>query len=148
MRIYDIAFCVAGFFILGVFVASLKLDFLIIVIAAILIAVLFLLFGYLRRLPTLFWLSALCLTIIIGAFYYFAWNNHQIKNINIVFDKKISFQGLIVQNPKRGDSQQLVIKLGEPYSGNILAGVQPYPSFGYGDVINFEGIVKKPEPAG
>lgn len=146
MRIYDIAFYAAGFFILGVFGASAKLNFLVIIIAAFLIAVLFLLFGYLKETKILFWLAGLCLIIIIGAFYYLIWDNHQIKNINIIFDKKISFQGLVIQNPERGDSQQLIVKLSSPYSGNVLVRVQPYPSFDYGDIINFEGMINQPEP--
>lgn len=147
MRIYDIAFYSAGFFILGVFAASLKIGFLIIILTAFLTAVLFLLFGYFSQVRILFWLAGLSIIIIIGAFYYCVWDNYQIKNINIIFDKKISFQGLVVQNPERGDSQQLVVKLSPPYSGNILVRVQPYPSFNYGDIINFEGMIQKPNPA-
>jgi len=146
MRIYYIAFYAAGFFILGVLAASLKLDFLVIIIAAFLITVLFLLFGYFKKSKNLFWLAGLSIIIIIGAFYYFVWDSYQIKNINIVFDKKISFQGLVMSNPERGNEQQLAIKLKNPYVGNVLIRIQPYPSFNYGDVINFEGIIQNPKP--
>ncbi len=146
MRIYDIAFYAAGFFILGVFSASLKISFLVIILTTALIAVLFLLLGYFNKARILFWLAGLSIIIIIGAFYYIVWDSHQIKNINIVFDKKINFQGLIIQNPERGDSQQLVVKFSPPYSGNVLVRLQPYPTFNYGDSINFEGVIKKPDP--
>jgi len=147
MRIYDIAFYCAGFFILGVFAESLKINFLVIIIGVLLTAVLFLFFGYFNKAKNLFWLAGFCLIIIIGAFYYSVWDSYQIKNINIVFNKKVSFQGLVVKNPKRDDSQQLIVKLYSPYSGNILVRVQPYPSFNYGDIINFEGMIQNPEPA-
>jgi len=162
MRIYDIAFYTTVFFILGVFTVSLGLDFLVIITATILLSVLFLSVRYLKigaitcdssnkdEFSTgrkLSWLAVLSLLIIAGAFYYFVWDSHQIKNINIIFDKKINFAGLVMEDPERGDSQQLIVKLQAPYSGNVLARVQPYPSFDYGDIINFNGIIQKPEPA-
>jgi len=147
MKIYDSAFYFAGFFILGVFAASLKISFLIIALAVFLAVFLFLFLGYFKNAPILFWFAGFCLIIILGVFYYSVWDRYQIKNINIVFDKKISFQGLVIQNPERGDSQQLVVKLFPPYSGNILVRVQPHPSFDYGDMINFNGMIQNPEPA-
>jgi len=146
MRIYDIAFYAAGFFILGVLGASSGLSFPVITIATILMAAILLFLGYIKKNTKVFWLAGFSLVIIIGAFYYFIWSSHQAQSINIVFDKKISFEGLVIENPEHGNSQQLVVKLSAPYSGNVLIKLQPYPSFDYGDVINFEGIIKKPEP--
>jgi len=153
MKIYDVAFYCAGFFILGILFASLKLNFLTIVAAALLAAALFLFFGYFKKSRNgfsgsarLFWLAGLSIIIIIGAFYYFAYDSYKIKNLNIVFDRKINFEGLVIKNPKHGNQQQLTINLKPPYSGNILVKLQPYPSFDYGDVIKFEGTIKKPEP--
>jgi len=154
MRIYDIAFYVAGFFIFGVLLASLslKLSFSIILIAAVLIAVLFLFIGYFfksyeAKLHKWYWLAGLSLFIIIGAFYYFWWDAYQIKKASIVFDKEIIFQGLVIKNPERGNQQKLTVALQSLYSGNILVKIQTYPSFDYGDIINFEGMIKRPEPA-
>ena len=147
MRIYDIAFYTAGFFILGVLAASSGLNFPIIMMATILLAAIFLLIGYLRKIPKIFWLTGLSLFIIIGAFYYFWWNNYQIKNLNIIFDEKINFQGLVVKNPEQGNQQKLVVALQPPYSGKVLIKLRSYPSFNYGDLINFEGVIKTPEPA-
>ncbi len=146
MRIYDTAFYLAGFFILGVLLASLKLSFSIILAAAALMAVLFLFTGFFRKSMKSFWLAGLCLVIIPGAFYYFRWNVYQIKNVNIVFDKEINFQGLVMRNPERGNQQKLTVALQPPGSGNILVKLQPYPSFDYGDLINFKGVIKRPEP--
>lgn len=167
MRIHDIAFYAAGFFILGIFCASSGLNSAIIATAAVLTAALFLFAAYFKKKPAIFWIAGLCLFIIIGGFYYFYRNNLQIKNINIVFNEKISFQGLVVENPERGDQQKLVIDLKTPYqstqniecstehkknflcsgSGKVLIKLKPYPSFDYGDVINFEGTIKNPNLA-
>lgn len=152
MRIYDVSFYAAGFFILGVLAASSKLDFLIITTAAFLTAVLFLLFGYFkksdyayRQTSRPFWLAGLSLFIIIGAFYYFETNNNQIKNLNLVFNQKINFEGEVVKNPERGNQQKLTIKLQPPYSGRVLIKLKNYPSFNYGDLIKLKGVIQKPE---
>jgi len=147
MRIYDIAFYIAGFFILGVLAASSGLNFPIIIMATILMAAIFLLIGYLRKIPIVFWLTSLSLFIIVGAFYYFWWNSYQVKNLNIVFNQKINFQGIVIRNPERGNQQKLVVALQPPYSGKVLIKLRSYPSFDYGDLINFEGVTKGPEPA-
>jgi competence protein ComEC len=150
MPIYDIAFYVALFFILGVVAASLKLNFLIILTAVFLIAVIFLFVSYFFSCKInprkFYWLAGLSLFIILGAFYYFCWDNYQTKKVNIIFEKEINFQGLVIKNPERGNEQKLIVKLQPPYSGNLLIKLQPYPSFNYGDMINFKGIVKKPMP--
>jgi competence protein ComEC len=146
MRIYDIAFYIAGFFIFGVLLASLKLSFLIILAAAALMAVLFLFIGYFKKSMKSFWLAGLCLVIIPGAFYYFWRDVYQVKNLNIAFDEKINFQGLVIKNPERGNQQKLTVALQPPSSGNILIKLQPYPGFDYGDLINFEGVIKRPKP--
>jgi len=147
MRIYDIAFYVAGFFILGVLAASSGSNFAVIMTATILLVAIFLLIGYLRKIPKIFWLTSLSLFIIIGAFYYFWWSNYQINNLKIVFNEKINFQGMVVKNPEQGSQQKLVIELQPPYAGKILIKLQSYPSFDYGDLINFEGVIKMPGPA-
>ncbi len=147
MRIYDIAFYIAGFFILGVLGASSGLNFPIIIMATILMVAIFFIVGYLKKIPRTFWLAGLSLFIIIGAFYYFWWSNYQINNLKIVFNEKINFQGLVVKNPEQGNQQKLIVELQPPYSGKILIKLRPYPSFDYGDLINFEGVTKWPEPA-
>ncbi len=150
MRIYDIAFYIAGFFMLGVLGASSGLNFLIILMATILTVAVFLLIGYLTPHPSfrrvMGWLAGLAAVIIIGAFYYFWWSNFQIGNLNIIFNEKINFQGVVVANPERGNQQKLVVELKSPYAGKVLVKLQPYPNFDYGDLINFEGVIKTPEP--
>lgn len=146
MRLHDLAFYIILFFLFGIFIASFKLNFSIVSLIAVLIAVLFLLIGYANNKSNLFWLSGFSLLIIPGAFYCFLWNAQQIKNINIVFDKKIEFQGIVVDYPQTGNAQKLVIELQKPLSGKVLANLPPYPAFKYGDLIKFNGIIKIPQP--
>lgn len=147
MRIHDIAFYSVAFFLVGVLTASLKIDFLLIVLIAVLTAAIFLFFAHFKSYeakPRKIWLAGLSLLIIAGAFYYF-WDDYRAKNVNIVFDKKINFEGVVFKNPERGNQQKLTIELQPPYSGKILAKLKNYPSFNYGDLIKFEGKIIMPE---
>ncbi|MCX6702647.1 MAG: ComEC/Rec2 family competence protein [Candidatus Wolfebacteria bacterium] len=111
-----------------------------------LLAVLFLFVAAVFSKRKLFWMSCLSLAIIIGSLYAGFCDFIQKENFNVVFGKKINFSGVVINNPERGESRQFTIKLSEPYSGNILVKLPLYPAFNYGDLINFEGVVKSPEP--
>ena len=146
MKIYDSAFYSIFFFLFGVLIAGFKFGLPIYVFIVFLTAALFLFFGYFKKSPKLFWFAGLSLFIIVGAFYCFWYDSHQNKNINIVFDRKINFSGIVADYPERGGQQKLVVDLNEPYRGKILTKLQPYPSFNYGDSISFGGTIKKPSP--
>src|SRR3989344_88418 len=123
MRLHNIAFYSATFFILGVFIASFKISFLIIILISLSIASILLFFHlYFKKININFkWLIGLSFIIIIGAFYYFLYNIIQIKNINIPFGKKDNLNGIIIDYPKNGMNQKLTIQLQQPYKGKILA---------------------------
>ncbi|MBN2197907.1 ComEC family competence protein, partial [Candidatus Wolfebacteria bacterium] len=148
MRIYDIVFYAAGFFILGILVASLGLNFKITFLITLLSAVLFLFFGYIKQNNRIIWIAGLCLFIIIGNFYYFLYDEYQAQKTNIVFNEKTDFQGVIIKYPEKGNFQKLVVNLEPPYSGRILIETQRYPEFYYGDLIAFEGKIIKPSNLG
>lgn len=144
MRIYDIAFYSAGFFILGIFGASLKISLPVILLATAFIAVLFLFAGFYKNSKKLFWLAGLSLVIVAGVFYFDFRDFNREENAKIVFNAKIDFQGLVIKYPKQGEWQDLKIKLMPPYNGNISVKLPSYPSFKYGDLINFSGKIEKP----
>lgn len=100
MRIYDIAFYAAGFFILGVFGASLKIGLPIILSIAAFAAVLFLFIGFYKNSKKLFWLAGLSVIIVFGAFYFDFRDFNREENAKIIFNEKIDFQGLAVKDPK------------------------------------------------
>lgn len=155
MRIYDIAFYGAGFFLVGVFFRSLRLNFLTIILTAALFAVFLIFLVYLKKSGSFkatapdnfFWLAGLASLIVFGG-AYFAWYEwRQIKNVNMVFDAPINFSGIVAGDPERGNAQRLIIKVQPPYSGRLFINMKPHPVFQYGDLINFKGVIKKPEPA-
>ncbi|MEK7549329.1 MAG: ComEC/Rec2 family competence protein [Patescibacteria group bacterium] len=146
MVIYNAAFWGIAFFLIGVFLASLKLSFFIIVGISVFLAILFL-FLYFSNSKTklsFLWLAGLSMVIILGSFYYFWQDNYQIKNINIVFNQKIEFKGAVIDYPQRGDFQKFTIQLQSPYSGRILVKLKSYPNFNYGDLIYFQGTIERP----
>ena len=160
MRIHDIFFYSAIFFLIGVFIASFKISFAIVVLFTFLTATIFLIFSfdfaqdkhflkhntYFTILNKVLYFSVLSLFIIVGAFYYNLYNEKQIHETNISFGEKIIFSGIVADYPQKGNAQKLIIKLQTPYSGKILAVGKPYPSYNYGDLIRFEGAIKKPKP--
>ncbi|MBI5306619.1 ComEC/Rec2 family competence protein [Candidatus Wolfebacteria bacterium] len=146
MRIHDIFFYLASFFLIGVFIASFKISFAIVVLFAFLTATFFLFLYFLKRNTHFIYFSVLSLFIIVGAFYHNLYSAKQIQSVNIPFGEKIIFNGIMVNYPqKERSSQKLTINIQPPYSGKIFAVVKPYPSYDYGDLIQFEGAIKKPE---
>ena len=148
MPLYNIVFYCIVFFLFGILLASLSLNFLIIIFIAVFLAVLFLLISYfLNSSPPaggFYRFAALSLIIILGSFYYFWHDSRQIKGVDIVFGEKTFFSGIIIDYPERGERQKLIIELQPPAKGRILAQLKPYPNFNYGDLIQFEGTIKKP----
>ena len=165
MRIHDIAFYAASFFIFGVLIASISLDFLTIIFATLLVTavLLFTAFNAKKTEPSsevqspkisffrrrhIFWLAGLSLIIILGALYYIWWDNQQINAINLAFDQSISFSGLVVSYPRHGQLQSIIVDLQHPYSGKTLIKTQSYPSFNYGDLLEIKGVINQPTPNG
>lgn len=146
MRIHDVFFYFTSFFLIGVLIASFKISFSVIILAVFLASAIFLIFLILNNKNIS--LAILFLAIILGVFYYNFYDNRQIQAVNIPFNEKISFSGIVVEYPQKGNNQKLIIELQKPYAGKILINLKPYPSFNYGDLIQFEGNIKKPEPQG
>ena len=146
MPLYNIAFYAISFFLIGVFLVSLNLNFFIIIGVAVFSAILFLFLYFLNNKAKLYflWFAGLSIIIILGGFYYLVQNSYQIKNVNIIFNQKFEFKGIVIDYPQRGDFQKFTIQLQFPYSGKILVKLKSYPSFNYGDLIVFQGIIEKP----
>src|SRR3989344_2309169 len=146
MPVYNIAFYAISFFLIGVFLASLNLNFFIIIGVAVFFSILFLFLYFLNNKAkfSFLWLAGLSIIITLGGFYYLVQNSYQIKNTDIIFNQKIEFKGIVIDYPQRGDFQKFTIQLQYPYSGKILVKLKSYPSFNYGDLIAFQGIIEKP----
>jgi len=135
VRIHDLAFYFAAFFIIGIATASLKINvWLILVLSPLFGVVIF----YLKKNRFMSFLPL----IIIGGFFYYHFFLVLNKDI-ITYDKEISFQGLIERQPKYGlNSQTLNISLRDPYKADVQVYLSPYPEFHYGDLIEFSGKIQ------
>jgi len=139
MKIYDIFFFAVLFFLIGVFLASLNLDFLIISIVSLFSGTIFLFLGFFKNNRKFLFAAALIIFIIIGAFYY-VWDDKNLKSIVLPFGQKENFSGLVV-SLERGSGQKLTVLLNNQ-KARVLIQARNYPEFNYGDLINFKGVIK------
>lgn len=141
---YDIFFYGIIFFLIGVFAASLGLGFMVILVAVLLLAAIFLFLNQFKISGNLKILALLTAIVLFGAAYY-KWDDAKFKDIKINFNKEINFSGLVIDDPQYGSgAQTLTIKLNEPLKGIIQAKLALYPQFYYGDEIKFQGRIKFP----
>ncbi|MBI5079253.1 ComEC/Rec2 family competence protein [Candidatus Wolfebacteria bacterium] len=143
MKIYDVAFYASAFFLSGVFFASAGLNFSTIILINFFLAVI-LFFFFPPKSKKGYWLAGLSLIIVFGAFYYFWFNKDQLKNVKIITDQQMNFNGVVFKNPEAGDYQKLTVELQPPYSGKISVKLHSYPAFNYGDLLSFNGVIEKP----
>jgi len=145
MPSYNVFFFGAIFFLFGIYLASLGLEVFLVFIFTTIVSIIFSLAGFLKNSKQFFWLAGLVFFIFIGALY-FIFDDKNFKRIVIPFEQKIIFEGLIVNNPEWGlTKQEFKVKLQPPYQGTVLVRLSPYPRFKYGDVVRFEGEIKKPQ---
>lgn len=138
MGLHDSAFWSAAFFLLGVFFISFFGNFLVAAIFSLLIFLYFLIFKN-------YWLAGLSLLVIIGAGYYQTFDYFQ-SQVKIIFGVKAEFSGIVRKIEQSDTRQELILELGQPYSGRIKINIRPYPSFEYGDRLKISGIIKEPLP--
>jgi len=139
MRIHESAFWFCALFLIGVFLMSILDNFLIIMLSTLLFSLYLIIFKK-------YYYSVLILFIIVGAFYFQAFDYFYEVKTNIIFNEKITFNGLVTNIREKEKSQDLTIELKDSYKGKIKIIVQKYPSYSYGDLIKITGIVKEPLP--
>src|SRR3989344_4934456 len=142
MKVHDVFFWCACFFLIGVLVASVASGFenqyLFFVLAALLISVFILFVRSFYNQPLSRGkaaLSLMMLMILIGGVYYFAFDFYQ-KDEVLKFGEKINFTG-VIRDVKFGLENQK-IRIGE-----IQITDQRYPEFEYGDKVSVDGIIKE-----
>lgn len=138
MKLRDIFFWAACFFLAGVFVASVfsgySQAYLITALSIVLIATMTF---FLKKQPLSYMIVVWALTMFLGAGYYFVFDYFQ-KDSNIIFGKKVEFSRVITEAEQRLNSQKLVL-------GDIQVSTSRYPQFDYGDKIKLTGVIKAPE---
>jgi competence protein ComEC len=82
--------------------------------------------------------------------YQVSWPETIKGQIESYFDQKITFSGVIAQEPdERIDSQRLVVRVseaeGKATKGKILVTTSVYPQYNYGDHLTISCKIKKPE---
>lgn len=146
MAPYDIFFFSLVFFLAGVGLESLKLNFWILIITAVLAAV-FIFLWFWKKNRRFLWIAGLSLLILVGAVYSSA-RSENFANKFVPVGETLDFQGLIVNNPTpQGNIQNLYVQT--KLSGaevKVLIKAPRYPEFHYGDLIVVNGAVKRPEP--
>jgi len=140
MYVSDAVFGGALAFLFGVLAASLGWSAVIYLPVAAIAG-----FGYLflSRRPELkkFFLLFLIL-IFSGAFYYNFYLNLKAKLQSMEFNRKISFSGVIVDEPTILEKYSMfTIKLRAPFSGKIRVFTDPSGRFQYGDLLQVEGEI-------
>ena len=146
MPSYDIFFFGSLFFLIGVFLASFGAGIWILVIAFITAVFFFLLVKLnFTSFERFFWLTGLLVFILVGAVYY-TWDDMRFREgVNIPFDERQEFSGVVVSDPLlKSGSQEFKLKLNPPLGGNILIKTARYPEFSYGDELKIEGKAKPP----
>src|SRR3989344_994747 len=84
-----------------------------------------------------------------GTFYYHLYNNMEENGRNIVFNKTISFSGIVSIEPKPSEKfQKLELELLSPSAGSIVVLASLFPEINYGDVIKAEGVIESPSKKG
>lgn len=146
MHLHDLFFYGAVFFILGVMVSSLAIPLPIIVLSTACSAVLLFFIIHTYGARNLFSFAILSFFVIAGAVYFSVWNFYHTSSVVIPFSKSIRVEGVITREPERGDTQQFVVTLNNPYSGAILVRADRYPEYHYGDLLSLAGVIRTPTP--
>ena len=146
----DTAFGLAAAFLFGIVAASLGWNPLWYILAPsiILIAVCSF-FSYKPNAKPGFWKltwklsAAFAASIFLGAFYYNLRLVISERQENILFDKNISFSGVIVNEPAIFEKyQSFLVDLKPPLSGEVKILTSPGEFFDYGDLIKAEGKIE------
>lgn len=85
------------------------------------------------------------LFIIVGAFYYQVFDNYQKITTKVIYGQKIEFQAVVLKITEQGQNQKFIAELQKPLHGKISIIAKPYPQYKYGDLIQLESVIKKPE---
>ena len=132
MRAHNIFFWAVSFFLIGVLAASLVGGFesawLIVLAIGILIPAILFFIGNRSQ-------AILALAIIIGGFYYLAYDLAQ-KDEVFVFGEKVILTGVVREIEYGLESQKIRV-------GEVQVTTQRYPEYAYGDQLKIEGMLKK-----
>ncbi len=140
MPLYDKTFWFAGFFLSGVLAASIVEPWRARFVAVAFVWLLLVLSSLGFRRYTVAVLSFACL---LGAAHFFVFSAAQ-ADVHMPFDEETAVTGVVAKAVAGTNKQELVIALEPPYRGTVSATMPRYPSFVYGDLVRFEGVIAQP----
>ena len=130
MKLHDIAFYFALFFIIGVALASLAGDFsykwLAIILSTLIVGTIFWIFD--KK-----FIAGLSITLFLSGAYYFIDDARQIPT-NLIFNQKVLVRGAITKVAYGANGVQIQV-------GNVRAYLKTYPSYAYGDLVEMTGKI-------
>src|SRR3972149_6932674 len=134
MRLHDLAFYIAIFFIIGVFIASIAGGYSGKWLAAAFAALAAASFFFIRGKKEMALMSAV---IFAGAADYFIFGSSQ-KVTDIPYGKPVTFEAVVRKAEATERGQELKV-------GDVRMYMPALPRFEYGDRVSMEGTILKPE---
>ncbi len=136
----DIAFWAATSFLLGNLSAGLGATVYLTIILAVLL-------GAICSLERRFAAPALLLILgsgtCFGFFYYHLFFEMRTAR-TLLPEGKSAFLGTVITEPRLSDrSQNMLLRLGEPWRGTVSVVTEPFPLFEYGNLLALDGVVQK-----
>lgn len=130
-------------FLLGITAASLEWSVFTLIGVLFLVGIIAIVFRQAEKIVAVKYVLLFGTFAFLGIFYFNAYLNFKNYGQNIVFDKEISFSGIISDAPRRFERYQYFdIRLLAPYAGKIRIISSPAFEFKYGDAIQASGKVE------
>ncbi len=144
---HETFFFSALFFLSGIFLESLEINFPIILVVFSFVGS-FLLLYLLKNKKKFITFSFLSLIIFLGAFYY-TLSDLRFQETIPQFGEEIEVSGVVASNPVvKENSRDFYLKLKNENDSKVLVRAFRYPSFEYGDRIKIKGEIVRPESSG
>src|SRR3989344_4727192 len=141
MRIHDGAFYAASLFLLGIAAASLGVSFPVVV------AALGVFGGIFAFSPNLIFIKPHSRVVLVSLSFIFllGWvyfNLFYIAKEEVLPAGDAVFRGVVIEEPLHGErSQEILLRLSDPYAGEVRVYAPRYPEFHYGNLMSAEGEV-------
>lgn len=144
MHIHEAVFWGIVFFLTGIFLASvMPLAAMTIMIASIALVVGVIAWRHKAKRWT--WIASLLVWGVIGGMYWVGCNVVQRDRVALLVGAQTSITGHVVDVRRGEKTQRVTMALDEPRKGKIAITARQYPRMEYGDAIEVQGMVERPD---
>ena len=141
---YESFFYGGIFFLGGVFAASMGVAPFFVTVSTLLLSMLFLLRYLFSHEKKNIWLAGLFIFIIFGSVWY-QIDDTRFNAASIPFGTSIEVSGVVKSDPvTKGNTQEMTIAVSSPFNARILAKLNVYPKFAYGDEVHGKAMIERP----